>query len=285
MRTALRWFAYLVGALFLLALLAVAWVWFASSRAVSKTYEGNPESLARPSSALLADAPRQLRILGCVSCHGEGLRGKLVFEAPNVAQVNAPNLTLIAAKSSDHQLARAIRQGIGVDGRALFIMPSSQYSRLTDQETMALIAAMRALPAGGTQTRPISLGPIGRIGVVLGKLPAQPAEVERFNANMPAELGPKFALGRKLTMVNCAECHGPAFGGGEPEPGTIAPDLAVAGAYSLPEFRRLMRTGAPTGNRKLGLMGQVARNDFSHFNDEEVAAIHGYLVERANRAP
>jgi hypothetical protein len=32
-------------------------------------------------------------------------------------------------------------------------------------------------------------------------------------------------------------------------------------------------------------MGVVARNDFRHFTDEEIAAIHAYLKERASRAP
>jgi len=33
------------------------------------------------------------------------------------------------------------------------------------------------------------------------------------------------------------------------------------------------------------MMANVARDDFSHLNDEEIAAIHAYLVERAQRAP
>ena len=73
--------------------------------------------------------------------------------------------------------------------------------------------------------------------------------------------------------------------GQEVKPGSIAPDLAIAGAYDLQQFKTLMRTGVPPGNKKLGMMGDVARNDFSHLKDEEIAAIHGYLVERAQRAP
>ena len=59
----------------------------------------------------------------------------------------------------------------------------------------------------------------------------------------------------------------------------------MAGVYGLPEFERLLRTGVPTGNRKLGLMAEVSQNDFRHFTDEEIAAIHSYLQERATRAP
>lgn len=285
MAKALRWVGYLFGFLVVLVIVAVAWVWIASSIAMGRTYEGIPEKLVQPTAAQLADGPRQLKILGCVSCHGEGLRGHLFFSEPNVADVYAPNLTLTAAKSSDQQLARAIRQGIGTDGRALFAMPSAQYSRLGDAEVAALIAAIRALPAGGKQVAPVNVGPIGRIGLATGKFPSQPEEVERFRENPAADVGKEFAEGRHLAMVNCAECHGPALKGGEPKPGLKAPDLMVAGVYDLPEFKRLMRTGVPTGNRKLEMMSDIARNDLSHYTDAEIAAIHAYLQERAMKAP
>lgn len=284
MAKALRWFGFLAGLLILVVILAVAWIWIASSLAMGRTHEGVPEKLLTPTAAQLADAPRQLKILGCISCHGEGLRGDILFSEPNVADVYAPNLTLIAAKASDQQLARAIRQGIGTDGRPLFAMPSAQYARLGDTEVAALIAAIRALPAGGKQVAPINVGPIGRLGLATGKFPSQPEEIERFRADMPAYVGAQFEEGRKLAMVNCAECHGPSFKGGEPKPGLKAPDLVVAGAYDLPEFRRLFRTGVPTGNRKLKMMSDIARRDLSHYTDAEIAAIHAYLQERAVKA-
>jgi mono/diheme cytochrome c family protein len=285
MAKALRWLGYLVGALLLLALLAAAWVWFASSRALGGSYEGVGENLPNPTPAQLADAPRQLKVLGCLTCHGDGLRGKVMFDEPGVAKVHAPNLTLVAAKASDEQLARAIRQGIGTDGRPLFVMPSAQYARLEDGEVSALIAAIRSLPRSGRSTPPISVGPLGRVGLATGKFRSQPDEVERYRLNLPAHLGPEFAKGRKLAMVNCAECHGPAFGGGEAEPGLMAPDLAIAGAYDLEQFRTLMRTGVPADKRKLKLMDVVSRNDFRHLTDDEIAALHAYLAERARRAP
>ena len=281
----LRWLGYGVVALLLLAGLAAAFIWFASSRALGSDYDGVEENLAKPTPAQAADAPRQLKILGCISCHGDGLRGDLMFDEPGIAKIYAPNLTLVAAKANDQQLARAIRQGIGVDGRPLFVMPSSQYSRLEDGEVTALIGAIRALPRAAQPTPPISVGPLGRLGLVTGKFRSQPGEVERFKANLPADLGPRFARGRRLAMVNCAECHGPAFGGAETKPGLKAPDLAIVGAYDLDRFRTLMRTGVPADKRKLELMDEVSRNDFRHFTDSEIADLHAYLAERAIRAP
>jgi mono/diheme cytochrome c family protein len=281
----LRGAGYVLGVLLLVVILALAWVWIASSMTLNARVVPQPERLVTPTAAQLADGPRQLRILGCVSCHGEGLRGKLFFDEPNVAQLYAPNLTLVAAHADDQQLARAIRQGVGHDGRSLFAMPSSQYARLTDAEVASLISAIRVQPKGGEQTSPVTIGLLGRVGIVSGKFKPQPALVEEYSQSMPAVLGPQFAKGRHLAMTNCAECHGSSFGGGEPKPGLKAPDLSIVGAYDLPAFTKLMRTGVPASGKKLELMDGVARSDFSHFNDEEIAAIHSYLVERAQRAP
>lgn len=282
MATALRWFGYLVGALLLIAMIAAAYVWIASTQTLHARLEGRPERLAQPTAAQLADGQRQLKILGCVSCHGEGLRGKTMFDEPKVAKVHAPNVTLVAADATDQQLARAIRQGIGADGRALFVMPSAQYSRLEDGEVAALIAAIRALSKGGKQTRPIEIGPVGRLGIATGKFRSQPELVEEYAIKWPIDMGAEHRQGWKLVATNCSECHGPALQGQELPMG-VAPDLTIAGAYDLPAFKRLIRTGIAPGNRKLGLMGDVARNDFSHMTDEEIARVHAYLVARAEK--
>jgi len=285
MRTVLRWAGYAAGGLVVLVALAVAYVWIASNRAMRARVTPKPENLAGARAAEIADGQRQLHVLGCISCHGEGLRGNLFFDEPKVAQLYAPNLTLVAAKANGQQLAQAIRQGIGHDGRSLFAMPSAQYARLTDGEVAALIHAIRVLPRGGRKSPPVEVGPLGRVGVVTGKFKPAPVMVAEFADNMPADLGADFARGRHLAMTNCAECHGPSFGGGEPKPGLKAPDLQIAGAYDLEQFKRLMREGVPADGRDLNMMDDIARNDLRYLNDEEIAALHAYLAERASRAP
>ena len=59
----------------------------------------------------------------------------------------------------------------------------------------------------------------------------------------------------------------------------------MAGSYDLPAFTKLMHTGLPPSGRELKMMTGVSRKAFSHFTDEEIAALHSYLVERARRAP
>ncbi|HWT11359.1 MAG TPA: cytochrome c [Allosphingosinicella sp.] len=282
-RKILRWLGYILLAILALLLIGAAWIWFASSREIGRIHSARPETLAPPTPAQLGDAVRQARLLGCFSCHGEGLRGRLMFKESGVAEVWAPNLTEVAARADDQQLARAIRQGIGADGRALWVMPSPMYSRLSDGEVAALIAVIRRLPRAGEATPPVSLGPLGRFGIATGRFRPATAMTDEFRVRQPYQVGREHEAGRRLASINCSECHGPDLGGGRPGPDAAAPGLSIAGAYDLAHFRTLMRTGRPPDGRDLGLMRTVARQDFSHLTDEEIAQLHGYLQARAER--
>lgn len=277
-----RWTGNIVVAVLSVIAVAGAAVWFISWLKLNQHVAGKPEHLGTPTAAQLVDGPRQLRVLACMECHGEGLRGNIVIDDPSLARLYAPNLTLVAASATDQQLARAIRQGIAVDGRPLALMPSPQYSRLSDSEVAALIAAIRALPRGGEPSPPPRLGPLGTIGLALGQFHTAPQLVQSDAGKLPVDLGPQFERGRALVVVNCAECHGPTLEGTELEPGLKAPDLALAASYDLPQFIHFMRTGIAAGNRHLPVMSRRAREAFSHYTDDEISDIHAYLVARAD---
>ena len=71
-----------------------------------------------------------------------GLPGRIV--APNLT----PDTATGAGNWSDDQLARAIREGIGHDGRALFpIMPFQHYRAMSDEDLASVIVYLRSLPA------------------------------------------------------------------------------------------------------------------------------------------
>lgn len=285
MRKALRWLGYGLGGLLILALLFAAWVWFASWRVLTRTHEAAAERLATPTAAQRADAGRQARILGCSNCHGARLEGRMMFDAGPFARVWAPNLTELAARTSDRQLAAAIRQGVGHDGRALYVMPSPMYSRLSDQEVAALIGYIRAAPRIGERVSGIQWGPIGRFVLAKGDLPSALDRIAEFRTRQPLDTGPATAAGRRLAATVCAECHGADLSGGQPTPDTSAPGLAIAGAYDLAQFTRLLRTGRPPNGRDLGLMREVSEQDLSQLNDAEIAALLAYLQARASQVP
>ncbi|HEX8513906.1 MAG TPA: c-type cytochrome [Allosphingosinicella sp.] len=283
MRKALRWAGIGLGALVALLIVAAIVIFIWSETILRRGYSAAVEALPSVSAAEMAEAPRLGRVLGCLSCHGEGLKGKLMFDAPGVAKVFAPNITEVAAKASDQQLAAGIRQGIGHDGRALFIMPSPQYSRLTDRETASLVAWIRTLPRSEAQTRGLTAGPLGRIGLVIGAFRPAPQVVAEYRTQAPIGLGAEHEPARHLTAAACSECHGPALMGATAGPDQKAPDLRVAAGYDAAQFRTLMRTGRPPTGRDLGLMTAVAKDDFSHLTDSEIDALHAYLVARAKR--
>jgi len=283
MKRLFRWLGIILAAILVLLLIFVAWVWFASARVLGRTHEAAPERLAAPTAAQLADGERQARILGCVNCHGEGLRGRMMFDAGPFAKVWAPNLNELAARASDQQLAQAIRQGVGHDGRALYIMPSAMYSRLSDQEVAGLIAWIRRLPRAGERTSAIQWGPIGRFALATGGLDSMLPTIEDFRIRQPFDTGREHQAGRRLAATVCSECHGADLTGGQPMPDAIPPDLSIVGAYNQAQFVRLMRTGLPPNGRDLGLMAEIARNNTSHMTDDELAELYAYLSARAQR--
>jgi mono/diheme cytochrome c family protein len=121
--------------------------------------------------------------------------------------------------------------------------------------------------------------------MVTGKLKTAPALVAEYAAAQPADLGAPLAAGRHIAMTVCSGCHGSTLAGKEAEPGVKAPDLRIAGAYDLPAFTRLLRTGLPPSGKELKMMTGVSRKSFSHMTDAEIAQLHAYLQERAKRAP
>jgi hypothetical protein len=64
---------------------------------------------------------------------------------------------------------------------------------------------------------------------------------------------------------------------GDSNPDFTSPDLRVVAAYSADDFARLLRTGTAMGDRKLGMMREVALDNLSHLTDAEIAALYEYL--------
>lgn len=92
---------------------------------------------------------------------------------------------------------------------------------------------------------------------------------------------------RLAYLVGCVNCHHQT-----PKEILNAPPLSMVQSYSLPEFRTLLKTGVTRDGRDMyaqgSIMGIVAREQLSHFTDDEVAAVHeflqkGWTTERAAR--
>ena len=230
---------------------------------------------AREASARVAHGKRIADVLGCTGCHGANLQGERFYE------LYASNLTRDLRDYSNSDIERVLREGVPKNGRDLWGMPSELFQHLSEPDMAALIAYLRTLkPAGGPTQPPLPFPPEVKKLIAAGELKPAAEFVRETKGKGPPDLGPTHALGRYITRVTCAECHGPELKGG-----SDTPDLTVAGAYSRAEFERLMTTGVPTGGRKLKneLMAAVAKERFSQLTRHERDVLYAYLKARAER--
>lgn len=281
LRRMLRWMGWGLGGLAAFALLVVAGAYAASEVMLRWPHRAEtPALVASRDPGAVARGKRLATIMGCHDCHGAELTGRLFFDQMPLARLAGPNLSRLLPHQSDGEVARAIRQGVAADGRTLWTMPSTAFSRLSDGETADLIAYLRTFPAKGEAQRASQIGPVGRLGILAGKFKSEPQSIAEQNGVELVDLGPQHAEGRSLARA-CIECHGRDLKGNDM---ARAPDLAIAGSYELADFETLLRTGVAAGGRRLGLMSETAPGRFNAFTHEEIAALHAYLKARAQQA-
>ncbi len=263
-----------LAALAIVAVAAVAGIWGAARWRLMAHYEAPLIALkVQPSPDLVAEGERVFHIFGCAGCHQDA--GNVLFEAPNVGRLVAPNISRQLADYSDEQLVRLIRRGVKHDGTTAIVMPASVLGRISDQDLAALVSYLRSLsPRPDSVTVGTQWGPLGYIALAAGKvdLSADIAPVDAAPVTRPVD-----REGEYLVSATCRACH-ELDGVHDNGFGMVSPPVrAMAKSYSLEDFRHLLRTGEGSGGRELGLMSEVARSDFSHFTDGEIDAIHRYL--------
>lgn len=282
-----RMVAWVCGTAVFLACLAWLTVNVTSSYILREKHPVAPETVrAAVGPAAIANGRRLGRLYGCQGCHGEDLRGQTYNSDPTRVRHFATNLTRVAPRYTDAELAQAIRQGVRPTTRqALWGMPSASFATLTDAELAQVLAFVRSAPAGGAPESSDTPGLRGRLAILRGRTGdfvrgerSARDLVAAARAQPPADLGPLYAQGRHIAATVCSECHGSDLRGDRREGG---PDMVVVRSYDLAQFRRLLRTGASFDGRDLGEMSEVARKDLHVFTDAEITALYGYLKARA----
>ncbi len=259
-----------IGAVVTLALLGL---YGGSAYILKRHYPITDTPIVVPTDSLaLAEGQHLVQLRGCLGCHGAQAEGKVFYDEPGVATVVAPNLTRAVANYSAGELDGIIRHAVRPNGQSVLGMPSEAFTRLRDEDLARIIAFIRSLPPVDGPGPSVSVGPLGRLGLITGKFKTGATLVDAVTA-MPA-LPDSIAEGSYLAHTICAECHGSNLEG---DPGFAVPSLAIASIYSLPEFETLMRTGKARGDRELGLMSEVARSRFVHFTPAELEALFRYL--------
>ena len=224
----------------------------------------------------------------CQECHGEDLSDEdKLEEDPLFGTCSPRNLTPgrggIGGTFSDIDYTRAIRHGIGKDGKALVIMPSEFFNKISDSDLGAIIAFLKSLPPVGNEVPETSLGPLGRIFTVL-ESSLLPATLIDHEAPRPAEPQPGVTKEYgHYTAFMCSLCHGDALSGGS-VPGDEAdappaPNLTHGGPlrlWSEAYFINTLRTGVTPGGRSLD-SENMPWKFFTKMTDAELKAIWLYL--------
>ncbi len=281
--------------------LTIGWRPFIGPKArplTSRTFESTPQRLER--GRYLASA-----VTGCLGCHSEhdwkntgeilpGMEGsgEVMPMADLPGRIVAPNLTpdqeTGAGSWTDDQLARAIREGIGHDGRALFpMMPYENLRLLSDEDVASIVVFLRSL-------RPVR-HPLPKTEIVfpvkyLIRSAPQPITAPVASTDDPSD---PVRHGEYLVRIaDCNGCHTPKSHGkdvpgmrlaggfvldgpwGHVVSANITPDPSGISYYDEALFLKVLHTGY-VGARKLAPIMPVA--EFKKMTDEDMKAIFAYL--------
>jgi mono/diheme cytochrome c family protein len=244
-----------------------------------------------PDAALVARGMHLAQTRGCKDCHLEDLGGQIMVNDRGVMRVNATNLTGgrggIGAAYSEADWDRAIRHGVDPRGRPLAVMPSREYSTMSDADTRALIAYMMTVPPVDRDLpQPaFRLGPLGRVLLAAGALTPFAADKIDHRAVRREDIaeGETIEYGRYLAAL-CAGCHGAGYEGssaygppGAPPAPSLRPDLrAGLGSWSERDFFHAMREGRrPDGSEVSAEFMPITA--FSRMTDTELRALWLYF--------
>ena len=206
-------------------------------------------------------------------------------------RVFAPNLTpdpeTGLGRVPDDAIARAIREGVSRDGRALFMMPWQNYRNLSDEEVASVVVYLRTLaPVKKARETTAIQAPVRWF------LKTQPAPL---TAPVPATIASDpVARGRHLSEVGqCQSCHTPVDARHQPLPGmafaggqeftidgvkylsaNITPDPSGISWYSEELFIRTMRTGNIGGRRLAPIMPW---SEIAKLGDDDLRALWAFL--------
>lgn len=231
------------------------------------------------------------RVIACSGCHSEHDGGVLSGTYENVSlgpirgTISFSNLTPDVETGlgawSDAEIARAIREGIGRDGRELYIMPSQMFHEMSDADVAAIVGYLRSLEPVRNELPAMSGNIFGKAALALHLL--TPGAVgEPITAPRVAPEPGTLAYGEYLVTIGlCQDCHGENLHGGKsPAADALpAPDLTSSGhpgAWTEAQFIDTLRFGTTPEGRLLD-PEQMHWPLYGQMTDEDLSTIFLYL--------
>ncbi len=302
-----KFFAWALIALTILLVaaitLTIGWRPFIGPRArtlTARNFESTPARLARGEYLVQS-------VTDCMDCHAQhdwtahdapilpntlGAGQDMNFLKGFPGKVYAPNITpdpeTGAGNWSDDQLARAIREGVGHDGRALFpFMPYPDFQSMSDEDLASVVVYLRSLPPVHKPQPQTEL--IFPVKYLIRNVPDPVDEpVPQPDLSTPEKRG-KYLV----TIAGCTDCHTPQDAHGQPLPGmdfaggfildgpwgrvasaNITPDESGIAAFDETRFTQVMRIGYDKA-RKLSQI--MPSHTYRGMTEEDMSGIFAYI--------
>lgn len=288
MKKVLKWVGIVLGGLILLV---VGTVYISSEVRLNRTYKIKKARLTVPADDLSIERGRHLvtAVAKCVDCHGEDLGGHVILDEPVIGTIAGPNLTRgkggRAALLTDEDYVRAIRHGVGRDGKPLPAMPTEGW-HFDDDELGAIIAYVKSVPPVDRESNQNTFGPLLRALMLLGQVELTAEEVDHEAVRKPSPApGVTLEYGKHMALTGgCMGCHGPTLTGG-PIPGAppdwpaarnLTPDNASGiGSWTEEDFFNALRTGKRPDGAAIRMPMPVQAT--ARMTDTEIKALWLYL--------
>jgi mono/diheme cytochrome c family protein len=305
----MKWKKILLGIFLFVLVLVVAGITFTigwrpiigpkARPTTARTFERTPQRVDR--GRYVANA-----ITTCMDCHsprdwtrhGAPLAGDKVgvgqvipltgFPGTAVAPNLTPDPQTGAGNWTDDQIGRAIREGIGHDGKGLFpLMPYQEYRFMSDEDVESVVVYLRSLPPVRNSLPPMQVKfPVNRLVLSVPQPLTEPVP----SPNQADRL----AYGKYLvTIAGCGECHTPTDDHGSPLPhmefaggsvftgawgsaasANITPGPSGIGYYDEALFIQALRTGYVKARPLNQIMPYGV---FGNMTDDDLKAIFSYL--------
>jgi mono/diheme cytochrome c family protein len=246
-----------------------------------RTHTRDVAAIEIPDDSLsIAEGRRYAQMFACTACHGAQLQGSVMIDDPVFGRMIAPHIGpgagSVTASYDAKDWVRAIRHGIGGDGRPLMVMPSSYFTRLIALEDLRnIVAAIRSGEAvdhdpGKSRLR------LAQVLVGAGAFKTEFASIDHA-ASPPAKPSPSDTLGtgRYLGGI-CSVCHGKMLMGNEEFGGPPLVQGSAMDTYDEDAFRTLFRTGRAKNGRMLDQEAMPWR-ELGQMKDGELHAVWTWI--------
>lgn len=286
-RKVLKWVLIGLGGLIGLLALVLVGGYLIGDAKLSKKYDLQAGILSPATGVQAVQRGEHLAnaVLLCTRCHGENLAGQVYFSEPGLLTIPSPNLTSgkggIGQVYSDEDWLRAIRYGVGKDGRGLFLMPAPAFHAFGEEDIAALLAYLKQLPPVDNELPERRYEPMAKVMAGVGILPPMPADLVDRSASFGTVVAGATTEYGSILALTCKECHGEKLNGmpfGPPGQEVMTPNLTPGGELALwteADFANTLRKGITPTNRPLN--EEMPWKYYGKMTDDELKAVWLYL--------